>query len=170
MNEEEIRELLLMKMRDLYDAERQITKALPKMIKKASNQDLADLLEEHLGQTEEQLERLDEAFAELEESPKGHACLAMAGLIDEGKEMLQLKLGDVATDVLIIDSAQAVEHYEIAGYATVLSYADMLGYDKVADLLEETLEEEEAADDKLYAVLEEILVMEESEEDYEEEV
>jgi ferritin-like metal-binding protein YciE len=165
MQEESLRTLFLMKLRDLYDAERQITKALPKMVKKAHNQDLINALEEHLGETEDQVERLEQVFEELGEKPKGHDCLAMEGLLNEGKEMLQLRVEDDALDVMIVNAAQSVEHYEIAGYATALSYADLLGFDNAADLLEQTLEEEEAADDKLSDLLDELLTVEDSEEE-----
>jgi ferritin-like metal-binding protein YciE len=136
-------------LRDLYNAENQLLKALPKMAKAASSQELKDAFEKHLEQTKTHVERLEQVFEELDEKPKGKTCRAMKGLIEEGSEILKEDGDDSVLDAGIIVAAQKVEHYEIAGYGTVIAHARQLGYNSVASLLEKTLEEEKQTDEKL---------------------
>jgi ferritin-like metal-binding protein YciE len=149
---ESIRELLIEEMADLYDAEKQLVKALPKMAKAASNDQLREAFESHLEQTRGHVERLEQAFQLLEHKAKGKPCAAMKGLIEEGKETIEEDLSDGLLDSAIICAAQKVEHYEIAGYGTLSAWARSLGLDEVAGLLEETLAEEKEADEKLTQV------------------
>lgn len=146
-------DLLVHELKDLYSAEKQLTKALPKMVKAATNEDLKEALEAHLEETEGQIERLDEIFTELEIS-NGRApkCKAMEGLIEEGKSILEEDMDDDVRDAAIIAAAQRVEHYEIAGYGCARTFAQQLGHDNVAALLQETLNEERAADEKLTTI------------------
>lgn len=157
MQRESLDNLLVEQLRHMYDAEKQIAKALPRMVKKATSKDLKEALEDHLKETEGQIQKLEEAFEELELSPRRRKCQAVQGLIEEGKELMQLDDDPVAVDMTIVVAAQSVEHYEIGNYATALSYADMLGYESIADILEEILEEEEGMDDRLYNILEEMM-------------
>jgi ferritin-like metal-binding protein YciE len=136
-------------LKDLYNAENQLVKALPKMAKAAASDELRTAFEEHLQETENQVERLETIFKQLDESPKGKKCQAMVGLIEEGKEMIDADAEDAVRDAALIAAAQKVEHYEIAGYGTVRTYAQLLGLEDAAQLLQETLEEEAAADEKL---------------------
>ncbi len=146
---ESIRELLIDEMGDLYDAEKQLVKALPKMVKAASNQELSQAFENHLEQTRGHVERLERAFEMLGEKPKNRPCKAMKGLIEEAQEKIDEGVAEPLLDSAIICAAQKVEHYEIAGYGTLKSWANTLGLDDVAGLLDETLEEEKEADEKL---------------------
>src|SRR6266852_2914846 len=152
MTMESIRELLIDEMGDLYDAEKQLVKALPKMVKAASNQELSQAFENHLEQTRGHVERLERAFEMLGEKPKNRPCKAMKGLIEEAQEKIDEGVAEPLLDSAIICAAQKVEHYEIAGYGTLNAWAKTLGLDDVANLLEETLGEEEAADEKLTEV------------------
>jgi ferritin-like metal-binding protein YciE len=149
MKLESLHDLFVDELKDLYNAENQLTKALPKMVKAASSEELRTAFEHHLAETEQQVERLERIFKQLETSPKGKKCKAMAGLIEEGKEMIEMDGEDAVKDAALIAAAQRVEHYEIAGYGTVRTYAQLLGFDEAANLLQETLDEEAAADDKL---------------------
>ena len=149
MKLESLHDLFVNELKELYNAEVQITKALPKMAKAAAAEDLRAAFEEHLKQTEHQIERLETIFQQLDESPKGKKCKAMTGLIEEGKEMLETDGDEAAKDAGLIAAAQKVEHYEIAGYGTVRTYARMLGHEEAANLLQETLNEEAATDEKL---------------------
>jgi ferritin-like metal-binding protein YciE len=149
---ESIRELLIEEMADLYDAEKQLVKALPKMAKTASNEQLREAFENHLEQTRGHVERLEQAFQLLDHKAKGKPCQAMKGLIAEGKGTMEEDLSDGLLDSAIICAAQKVEHYEIAGYGTLSAWARSLGLDEVAGLLEETLAEEKEADEKLTQV------------------
>jgi ferritin-like metal-binding protein YciE len=144
-----LHDLFVDELRDLYNAENQLTKALPKMAKAATSQELRATFESHLAETKRQVERLETIFEELEASPKGKRCRAMAGLIEEGSEILNEDAEDAVKDAALIAAAQRVEHYEIAGYGTVRAYAQILGMEEAADLLQETLDEESAADKKL---------------------
>ncbi len=147
-----IEQLLVEELKDLYSAETQITKALPKLAKAASSPDLKSAFEQHLKQTEHQIERLDKAFKILGASPKGKTCEGMKGVLAEGADVLdETSTGDIQ-DVALISAAQRVEHYEMAGYGAVRSYAETLGQQEIADLLQETLEEEKAADKKLTGI------------------
>src|SRR5229473_7417062 len=129
-------------MKDLYDAEKQLVKALPKMAKAASNEELKEAFESHLEETKGHVERLEQAFQLLEQKAKSKPCEAMKGLISEGQQTMQEDFSEPLLDSAIICAAQKVEHYEIAGYGTLKSWADTLGLDDVAGLLDETLEEE----------------------------
>jgi ferritin-like metal-binding protein YciE len=149
MKLESLHDLFVDELKDLYNAENQLTKALPKMVKAASSEELRTAFEHHLAETEQQVERLERIFKQLETSPKGKKCKAMAGLIEEGKEMIEMDGEDAVKDAALIAAAQRVEHYEIAGYGTVRTYAQLLGFDEAANLLQETLDEEATADDKL---------------------
>jgi len=150
---ESIRELLIEEMADLYDAEKQLVKALPKMAKAASNEQLREAFENHLEQTRGHVQRLEQAFELLDQKAKGKPCAAMKGLVEEGKETMEEDdLSDGLMDSAIIAAAQKVEHYEIAGYGTLSAWARSLGLDEVAGLLEETLAEEKEADEKLTQV------------------
>jgi ferritin-like metal-binding protein YciE len=145
-------DLLLHGLQDIYYAENQIVKALPKLIDKATNRDLSKGLRDHLEETKKQIARLDQVFQKLGEEPKGVKCPAIDGLIKEGDEVA----GDVADkevlDAAIIGSAQAVEHYEMARYGTLIAWAEAIGHDDIIRLLNTNLNEEKAADKKLSAV------------------
>jgi ferritin-like metal-binding protein YciE len=144
-----LHDALVHEMRDLYSAEVQLTKALPKMAKAAVHEQLAAAFEEHLEQTKGHVERLEKAFKRMAASSRGDKCKAMEGLIEEGKSTLELDANDMVRDALLISIAQKVEHYEIAGYGTARTFAQRLGEDDVASFLEETLEEESETDRKL---------------------
>jgi ferritin-like metal-binding protein YciE len=146
---ETLQELYLEQLRDIYDAENQLTKALPKMAKKATHDELKAAFEQHLEQTQEQISRLDRIFEELGEKSKGHKCEAMKGLLEEGRQMMEEDADDDVMDAGLICAAQKVEHYEIATYGCLRTYAEMLGFDEQADLLQETLDEEKDTDDNL---------------------
>ena len=151
---ESLDELLQEELKDMYDAEKQLTKALPKLAKKASSPELKAAFEEHLGQTEQHIERLEQVFEQLGMPARGRKCEGMRHLIAEGDDMIGDADDDNARDAVMIASAQKVEHYEIAGYGTVRTWASLLGKDEVASLLEETLEEEKQADQKLTEIAE----------------
>jgi ferritin-like metal-binding protein YciE len=136
-------------LKDLYSAESQIVKALPKMVEAASDPDLKDALQEHLQVTKNQVERLKEVFKQLDEQTGGKKCKGMEGLIEEGSEVIEKNGNAQVKDAALIAAAQRIEHYEIAGYGTVRSYAEVLGFEQVANLLQETLDEEGEADEKL---------------------
>jgi ferritin-like metal-binding protein YciE len=149
MTVDSIEKLLVEELKDLHSAETQITKALPKLIKAASSQELKKAFETHLKETEGQIERLDQIFEILGKKAVNKTCVGMKGLITEGSEMMQeTEAGDVR-DAALISAAQRVEHYEISAYGTVRSYAEQIDQSEVVDLLEETLEEEKATDEKL---------------------
>jgi ferritin-like metal-binding protein YciE len=141
-----LRDLYIDELKDLYSAENQILKALPRMIKAASNPELKQAFETHLRQTEGQVQRLDQIFQELDASPRGKKCVGMEGLIEEAKELLSEKPEPEVLDAGLISKAQHVEHYEIAGYGTVRTYARQLGYGQQAELLQQTLDEEGETD------------------------
>jgi ferritin-like metal-binding protein YciE len=155
---ESVRELLIEQMRDLYDAEKQLVKALPKLAKTASNDQLKEAFESHLEQTRGHVQRLEQAFEALNQRPRSKPCEAMKGLIEEGKETMEEDLEDALMDSALIAAAQKVEHYEIAGYGTLKTWARSLGLDEVAELLEATLEEEKEADQKLTEVADGVLM------------
>ena len=146
---ETMRDLLVQEMQDLYDAEKQLVKALPKMVKAASSEELSEAFGSHLEQTKGHVERLERAFQMLDQKPKSKSCAGMKGLISEAQERTEASEDAGLTDSAIICAAQKVEHYEIAGYGTLKAWADELGLDDVAALLQETLEEEKEADKKL---------------------
>ncbi len=149
MKLENLEQLFLQELRDLYDAEDQITEALPKMIEAAHYPELKNALQEHLEITRQQIQRLDQVFDILGEDASGQTCKGMKGVIKEGDEIIS-QGGDGATvDAGIISAAQRVEHYEMAGYGTVRTYAELLGQQQIASLLQQTLDEEKEADEKL---------------------
>jgi len=153
-----LRELYVQELKDLYDAENQITKALPKMMKETSSDELRSALEEHLEVTKEQARRIEQIFQSMGERLKAEKCKGMQGVISEGSELLKEADDDDVRDAGIIASAQKVEHYEIASYGTVRTYAQLLGENEAVELLQETLDEEKEADQKLNALAEEINV------------
>lgn len=141
-------ELYIDELRDLYSAENQLVKALPKMAKAANSPDLQAGFKEHLEQTQGHVQRLEQIFEQLGESPKGKKCEGMEGLIEEGNEAIEEYEGAVL-DAALIGAAQRVEHYEMAGYGTVIAFAKEMGHSEHVSLLEETLEEEKETDEKL---------------------
>lgn len=150
-------DLLVHEMQDLYDAEHQILKALPKMAEAASSDALRNAFQLHLRETEAQVQRLERAFQALGKPAKGTRCDGMAGLIKEGSKMMHEDTSAEVLDAALIAAAQKVEHYEIAGYGCVATYAQMLGLAEVRDLLGQTLEEEEATDEKLTELAESLI-------------
>jgi ferritin-like metal-binding protein YciE len=146
MEMESLRELYVDELKDLWSAENQITKALPKMIKAASNPKLKKAFNTHLKQTERHVKRLERIFKELDQSPRGKKCVGMEGLIKEGAELIKEKPEPEVLDAGLIAAAQHVEHYEMAGYGCVRTWARQLGENRQADLLQETLDEEEQTD------------------------
>jgi ferritin-like metal-binding protein YciE len=146
---ESLRELYIDELKDLYSAENQLVKALPKMAKAASSAELRQGFEKHLKQTQGQVQRLEKIFQALGESPKGKKCKGMEGLIEEGSEAMEEDYEGSVMDAALIGAARRVEHYEIAGYGTVRSMAETLGEDDHVSLLEQTLEEEKETDQKL---------------------
>ena len=154
MEIDSLRKLYVEELKDLYSAEKQILQALPRMAKKASNAQLKAAFEEHLRQTEQQVQRLDQVFEGLGKSPRGKKCKGMEGLLEEGKEVMQEDMDDETRDAALIAAAQKVEHYEIAGYGTVRTYAQLLGEKDAVRLLQQTLDEEGQTDKKLTALAE----------------
>jgi ferritin-like metal-binding protein YciE len=151
-----IEQLFQEELKDLYSAEHQITKTLPKLVEAASSVKLKSAFEHHLRETEGQIERLDKAFKILGLKPREKTCDGMKGILSEGSEMLhQAAAGDIR-DVALIAAAQRVEHYEMAAYGTVRSYAENLNQPEIAELLKKTLEEEKAADKKLTEISDEV--------------
>ncbi|MBA2301637.1 MAG: ferritin-like domain-containing protein [Acidobacteria bacterium] len=141
-------------LRDTYDAEKQILKALPKMRKAATSPELASAFEAHLEETRGQVQRLEEVFAGLDEKVRGKHCEGVAGIIKEGKSVMEEDFDDTTMDACLIASAQRVEHYEMAAYGTLVAWARAMGHTEAADLLQQTLEEEKAADEKLSSLAE----------------
>ncbi len=155
-----LRDLYVEQLQDLYSAETQLVKALPKMAKAASNPQLKQAFEQHLSQTEQHVERLEQIFSGLNKKPGGHTCKGMAGLITEGEEMIKMKGDEAAIDAGLIAAAQRVEHYEIAGYGCVQTYATQLGEQQAARLLQQTLDEEGTTDKKLTKLAEQVINIE----------
>jgi ferritin-like metal-binding protein YciE len=149
MESNRLKHLYIEELRDLYNAENQLVKALPKMAKAATSEDLRAGFEEHLNQTREHVTRLEQIFKDLEESPKGKTCKGMEGLIKEGAEMIEEDPAPEELDAGLISAAQHVEHYEIAGYGCVRTYAELLGEDDAVSLLQQTLDEEKETDKRL---------------------
>jgi ferritin-like metal-binding protein YciE len=149
MEIDSLQKLYVDELKDLYSAEKQLLQALPRMAKKASNPQLRQSFEEHLEVTRMQVERLDKIFERLERSPRGKKCKGMEGLIEEGKEMMEEDMEPEVRDAALISAAQRIEHYEIAGYGTVRTYARLLGEEEDARLLQKTLDEEGETDKKL---------------------
>ena len=149
MEMESLKDLFVEELKDLYSAENQILKALPKMIKKATSKELKSGFEQHLKETQVHVERLEKIFAELDESPRGKKCKGMEGVIADGKEWMEEDAEPEVMDAGLIGAAQHVEHYEMAGYGCVRTYAELLGHSNFASLLQKTLDEEKATDEKL---------------------
>jgi len=149
MSATNLEELFVLHLRDTLDAERQLMKALPRMAKAASNEDLKAGFEQHLAETEEQIGRLEQIFELVGKPARGKHCAGMEGLIEEGKEAIEEDSPEAVTDANLIAAAQKAEHYEIAAYGTMATYAKMLGMDDALNLLKQTLAEEKATDEKL---------------------
>jgi len=149
MKLDSLRKLYVEELRDLYSAENQIVKALPKMAKAASATELQQAFQTHLQETKHQVQRLEQIFEHMGESPKGKTCKAMEGLLEEGEEFLKMDAASPVLDAALIAAAQRVEHYEIAGYGTCRTYAHMLHETESEKLLQETLDEEGNTDHKL---------------------
>ena len=144
-----MQDLLIEELRDIYHAEKQLTRALPKMARAASNEQLKQAFTQHLEETQGQIERLEQVFEKLDTRTRGKHCHAMEGLIEEAKEIMEMGLAPELQDVALIAAAQKVEHYEIAGYGTLHALAQSAGLDEVAQLLEQTLNEEKKTDELL---------------------
>jgi ferritin-like metal-binding protein YciE len=144
-----MQDLLIEELRDIYHAEKQLTRALPKMARAASNEQLKQAFTRHLEETQGQIERLEQVFEKLDTRTRGKHCHAMEGLIEEAKEIMEMGLAPELQDVALIAAAQKVEHYEIAGYGTLHALAQSAGLDEVAQLLEQTLNEEKKTDQLL---------------------
>ncbi|MBX3413968.1 MAG: ferritin-like domain-containing protein [Pirellulales bacterium] len=153
-----LHDLYIEELKDLYSAEKQLLKALPKMAKAADSRQLRQGFEAHLDETEEHVTRLEKIFEDLDASPRGKKCKAMEGLVEEGAEVIKVDAPPSVKDAALIAAAQRVEHYEIAGYGTVRTYAELLGHSAAAKLLQKTLDEEGATDKKLTALAETINV------------
>jgi len=139
-------------VKDIYYAEKKITKALPKMTRAAQSEELKAGFQKHLAETEEQVKRLEQVFELLGKSARGKTCPAIDGIIEEGEEIIEEYKGSPALDAGLVAAAQAVEHYEIARYGTLIAWAEQLGMSEAAELLKATLEEEEATDEALTAL------------------
>jgi ferritin-like metal-binding protein YciE len=153
-NDTTLRSLFIDELRDVHHAERQLLKALPKLAKAATSPDLRAALESHLGETEEHVSRLEQAFELLGEPSKPKPCAGMQGIIEEGSDLIEEEDKGPALDAGIIASAQRAEHYEMAAYGTLIAWAEALGETEVGKLLQETLDEEKAADETLTSLAE----------------
>jgi ferritin-like metal-binding protein YciE len=149
-----LHELFLEELADIYNAEQQLTRALPKMAKAAESDELRMAFEEHLEQTQEQIARLDQVFRSLDETLKRKTCKGMQGLIEEGSEMMQEHKGSSEIDAALIAAAQKVEHYEIASYGTLCAWAEQMGHDEALELLKQNIDEEETTDERLTEIAE----------------
>ena len=158
MKLESLRDLFIDELKDLYNAENQLVKALPKMAKAASSAELRQAFHSHLTETKTHVERLEQIFTAFDASPNGKKCKAMEGLVEEGSEMIHEDAEPEVMDAGLIAAAQRVEHYEMAGYGCVRTYAQLLGETKAVGLLQQTLDEEGAADKKLTALSKQINV------------
>lgn len=156
MPSEGLKQLYVEELKDLYNAENQLVKALPKMAKAASSDELRQGFEEHLEQTRGHVDRLEKIFKSLDESPKGKKCMGMEGLVKEGSEVMSDDFEGAMMDAALIGAAQRVEHYESAAYGTISEFAKLLGENEHVSLLEETLQEEKATDEKLTRLAKEI--------------
>jgi ferritin-like metal-binding protein YciE len=156
MPKDSLQELYIDELRDLYSAETQMVKALPKMAKASTNDGLREGFEEHLRQTSEHVARLEQIFQQLGEKPSGKKCLGMEGLVKEGAEVMKEDYLEEVKDAALIGAAQRVEHYEIAAYGTARSLAELLGENEHVTLLEQTLEEEKQTDQTLTELSQEI--------------
>ena len=141
-------------LRDTYDAEKQLTKALPKLAKASSNPKLRQAFESHLEETQGHVERLEQVFESLDEKVRGKHCEGIAGIIEEGKAIMEEDFDETTVDACLIAAGQRAEHYEMAAYGTLVAWAQAMGHDEAARLLQETLDEEKAADEKLSSLAE----------------
>jgi len=164
-----LQDLYVEELRDIYNAENQLVKALPKVAQAASSDELRSAVEDHLEQTKEHVERLDQIFESLGESPKGKKCKAMEGLIEEASETMDEDIAENVLDAALIAAAQRVEHYEISVYGTLATFAKLLGREDDADLLGQTLDEEKETDETLTDIAESTINAEASESEEEEE-
>jgi len=144
-----LHDLFIHELKDLYSAENQILKALPKLVDAANAEELAQAFAHHLHETESHVQRLEDIFRQLDVSPRGKKCVGMEGLLEEGKELLKEEAADWVMDAALIGAAQRVEHYEIAVYGTARDHAEKLGLYQVAQILQQTLDEEGTADKKI---------------------
>ncbi|HXT68116.1 MAG TPA: ferritin-like domain-containing protein [Vicinamibacterales bacterium] len=144
-----LKDLFIDELRDIYHAERQLVRALPKLAKAATSPDLREAIESHLAETEEQVSRIEQAFEMIDEPAKTKTCSGMLGIVEEGSDVIKENEKGAALDAGIIAGAQRAEHYEMAAYGTIMAWARALGHDDVAELLSLSLEEEKAADQKL---------------------
>ena len=149
-----LHDAFLDELRDAYDAEKQLTKALPKLAKTASSPDLRTAFETHLEETRGQIDRLEQVFASLDEKVRGKHCDGIAGIIEEGKSVMEEDFDEATMDACLIAAGQRAEHYEMAAYGTLVAWALALGHSEAADLLQQTLDEEKAADEKLSSLAE----------------
>jgi ferritin-like metal-binding protein YciE len=156
MKIESLRDLYVDQLKDLYSAEQQLIKALPKMAKAAESEELRAAFEDHLGQTRQHAQRIETIFEKMGEKAGGKKCKAMEGLVKEGSEVMEEDMEDGIKDAALIAAAQRVEHYEIAGYGCVKAYATRLGDENAASLLEQTLQEEKQADELLNGIAEQL--------------
>ncbi|HEX6937932.1 MAG TPA: ferritin-like domain-containing protein [Longimicrobiales bacterium] len=152
-----LQDLFVLELKDLYNAEQQILDALPRMAEAASHPELRRAFEQHENVTREQVRRLEQIFDDLGESPKGHKCQGMEGLVREGREMIQQEGDPAVRDAGLIGAAQRIEHYEIAGYGTARTFAERLGMDQAARLLQQTLDEEGETDHRLTGLAEQVV-------------
>ena len=144
-----LEKLFVEELKDTYNAEKQLTKALKKMAKNATDDTLSKAFTDHLAETEKQIERLEQVFASIDMAPKAKVCQGMKGIVEEGNEMMEEDGEDEVKDAALIASAQRVEHYEIAAYGTAMAYAKQIGMDEAIQLLSQSLEEEKMTDEKL---------------------
>jgi len=149
-----LHDAFLDELRDVYDAEKQLTKALPKLAKAASSEELRAAFQEHLEETNGHIERLEEVFGALDEKAKGKHCDGIAGIIEEGKAVMGEDFDEVTMDACLIAAGQRAEHYEMAAYGTLIAWAEAMGHKEVVDLLQQNLDEEKAADEKLTSLAE----------------
>ena len=156
MKVESLRDLYVEQLNDLYNAEQQLIKAIPKMAKAASSEELKAAFEDHLGKTRQHAQRIETIFEQMGEKVGGKKCKAMEGLVEEGGEVIKEDMEDGIKDAALIAAAQRVEHYEIAGYGCVRAYATKLGDEDAATLLSQTLDEEKEADETLNDIAEEL--------------
>jgi ferritin-like metal-binding protein YciE len=154
MTEGTLHDAFLDELRDMYDAEKQLTKALPKLAETATSAELRVAFESHLEETKGQIDRLEQVFESLGEKPRGKHCEGIAGIIEEGKSIMEEDFDEVTMDACLIAAGQRAEHYEMAAYGTLVAWARAMGHSEAADRLEENLEEEKAADRKLSSIAE----------------
>ncbi len=153
-NTSSLHDAFLDELRDTYNAEQQLTKALPKLAKAATSSALRDAFETHLDETRRQIDRLEQVFGSLGEKARGKHCDGIAGIIEEGKSMMEEEFDETTMDACLIAAGQRAEHYEMAAYGTLVAWARTMGHNEAADLLQENLDEEKAADQKLSSLAE----------------